>query len=180
MKKRTKIYEYTADKKAQTYLTPHWITNILGPFDLDPCASDPRPWDIAKTCYTGSHTGGICGLTHSWKGFVWLNPPFGAGGLEKKFVQKLSEHAGGGIALVNVKPATKLWSEIILPKASAILFFSRRISFLDTSGQATTGTFGSQCLIAFGITGEKRLKRLIKYGSIVKVTLNMNGEINAD
>lgn len=29
------------------WLTPKGIIDALGPFDLDPCFSDPRPWDTA-------------------------------------------------------------------------------------------------------------------------------------
>lgn len=33
---------------SQTWLTPKWILEPLGAFDLDPCAApSPRPWDTA-------------------------------------------------------------------------------------------------------------------------------------
>lgn len=32
---------------SQVHITPRWILDPLGSFDLDPCASDPRPWDCA-------------------------------------------------------------------------------------------------------------------------------------
>jgi hypothetical protein len=31
----------------QMHLTPRSIIDALGPFDLDPCAANPRPWDCA-------------------------------------------------------------------------------------------------------------------------------------
>jgi hypothetical protein len=34
------------------YLTPPWILDALGEFDLDPCAPVKRPWDMAKKHYT--------------------------------------------------------------------------------------------------------------------------------
>jgi hypothetical protein len=30
--------------KSQVHLTPRWIIDALGPFDLDPCAATVRPW----------------------------------------------------------------------------------------------------------------------------------------
>jgi hypothetical protein len=33
---------------SQNHITPKWIIDRLGPFDLDPCAADPRPWDCAR------------------------------------------------------------------------------------------------------------------------------------
>ncbi len=69
-------FEYSADRDRVNYLTPRWITDSLGPFDMDVAASAERPWDIAKICLTGEHTGGLCGLKNPWKGYVWCNPPF--------------------------------------------------------------------------------------------------------
>lgn len=47
---------------SQTYITPKWIIDALGPFDLDPCAADPRPWDCAITNVTRN------GLQFPWQG----------------------------------------------------------------------------------------------------------------
>jgi hypothetical protein len=38
--------------KSQSWITPKHIIDALGPFDLDPCASDPRPWDCAGDNWT--------------------------------------------------------------------------------------------------------------------------------
>jgi hypothetical protein len=35
--------------KSQNHITPRWIIDTLGPFDLDPAAADPRPWPCART-----------------------------------------------------------------------------------------------------------------------------------
>ena len=56
--------------KSQSWITPKHIIDALGPFDLDPCASDPRPWDCAECNLTTR------GLDLAWYGKVWLNPPF--------------------------------------------------------------------------------------------------------
>jgi len=34
---------------SQNHITPKWIIDATGPFKLDPCAADPRPWDCAET-----------------------------------------------------------------------------------------------------------------------------------
>ena len=54
------------------WLTPRWILDRLGEFDLDPCAPAIRPWDTAKMHYDIND----CGLRKDWSGRVWLNPPF--------------------------------------------------------------------------------------------------------
>jgi hypothetical protein len=33
---------------SQNWITPRWVIEAIGPFDLDPCAAHPRPWDCAK------------------------------------------------------------------------------------------------------------------------------------
>ena len=37
---------------SQNHITPRWIIDALGPFKLDPCAADPRPWDCAEINWT--------------------------------------------------------------------------------------------------------------------------------
>ena len=56
--------------KTQVHITPRRIIDAVGPFDLDPCAADPRPWDCAKTNWSER------GLDRPWFGFVYENPPF--------------------------------------------------------------------------------------------------------
>jgi len=56
---------------SQVHLMPRWIIEALGPFDLDPCAADPRPWNCAEVNLTEVDDG----LRGRWSGRVWLNPP---------------------------------------------------------------------------------------------------------
>ena len=55
------------------WLTPKWILDRLGSFDLDPCASVERPWPTAARHYTVKEDG----LLQRWEGVVWCNPPYG-------------------------------------------------------------------------------------------------------
>jgi len=53
------------------WLTPKYITDALGPFDLDPCsAPDPRPWNIAVKHIILPENG----LVSQWQGFCFVNP----------------------------------------------------------------------------------------------------------
>jgi len=65
-------FERTATGKNE-WLTPPYILNSLGPFDLDPCAPIDPPWKMAENYYTIKDDG----LVQSWKGKVWCNPPYG-------------------------------------------------------------------------------------------------------
>jgi hypothetical protein len=134
------------------YLTPPFILKALGPFDLDPCAPKVRPWKIAAKHYTED------GLSKPWSGLVWLNPPYGKKNAERSWVEKLMRH-GNGIALLFSKPETRLWQEVIFPATDGFLFIDRRLSFYNTDGSATQGTFGSSVLIAVGPEALKRLEK---------------------
>jgi hypothetical protein len=72
------------------WLTPPYILDALGPFDLDPCSPVGRPWDTAAKHYTIEDDG----LAQEWAGRVWLNPPYGPKmGL---WLDRLAKHSGGG------------------------------------------------------------------------------------
>jgi hypothetical protein len=58
----------TSIGKTQVHITPRWIIEVLGPFDLDPAAADPRPWDCARVNYTERDNG----LAQQWFGRTWL------------------------------------------------------------------------------------------------------------
>lgn len=166
-KQDTGHYEHRVSGRV-VYLTPKWITDLLGPFDLDPCASHQRPWDIAKVNMTGEHTGGQCGLKTPWKGFVWLNPPYGKSNGMDKFIRKLANHPGGGICLINATTQTIVWHSEIFPKATSFMFFKGRINFCNEDGTPTDGTFGNPVLIAFGEKAAKRLERISDHGYLMR------------
>lgn len=134
------------------YLTPKIFIDRLGPFDLDPCASVVRPWSTAKVHLTS------CGLEAPWKGFIFLNPPYGRTSNEHLWLAKLAAH-GNGIALVFVKTETRSWQENVWGKANGILMLGKRISFCNTDGSTTEGKFGASCLIAYGSKALTKLRR---------------------
>src|SRR5262245_11281011 len=56
------------------WLTPPYVLQPRGKFDLDPCAPIARPWPTAERHYTILDNG----LALPWEGRVWCNPPYGA------------------------------------------------------------------------------------------------------
>lgn len=71
-----------------TWFTPKYIIDALGPFDLDPCTVSYAPFRTAKTMV--AHDFGYDGLIGEWHGDVWLNPPYGKQILP--FIRKFIEH----------------------------------------------------------------------------------------
>jgi DNA N-6-adenine-methyltransferase Dam len=135
--------------KSQTHITPKWLIDRLGPFDLDPCAADPRPWDCAKINYTED------GLEKSWDGFVWLNPPFNRYEVGE-WIERLAFH-GHGIALLHARTEAG-WFEPVWEFAASILFMADRIKFCRPDGTEQPANSGAPpCLIAFGTKAATRL-----------------------
>ena len=127
--------------KSQTHITPRWIVDRLGPFDLDPAAADPRPWDCAPVNYTEADDG----LSRPWHGRVWLNPPFDryqAGA----WVERLASH-GNGILLLHVRTETR-WFKPVWQRASAIMFLPARIKFCRQDGTEHSANSGAPVLLA--------------------------------
>ena len=89
------------------WLTPPRIIESLGKFDLDPCSPLDRPWDTAKKHYTIEDDG----LMQPWKGRVWMNPPYGPP--MPKWLEKLANHPGGGVALTFARTETNAFHEFV-------------------------------------------------------------------
>ena len=137
--------------KSQNHITPKWIIDRLGPFDLDPCAADPRPWDCARLNITEAGDG----LKAKWRGRVWLNPPFNRYQVGA-FIMRLAEH-GRGTALLHARTETE-WFRPVWERASAILFLSERLKFCRPDGSVQPANSGAPpVLCAFGDADKSRL-----------------------
>lgn len=119
------------DVDADTWLTPMWLVDRLGVFDLDPCAAECNPNRIANSHFTKQHNG----LAQEWTGRVFMNPPF------SNTAPWLERHAahGDGISLVPASVESKVWRRCVWPKAKAILLLHGRTRFCNPDGSVTTG-----------------------------------------
>ncbi len=145
-------FQRAADETVD-WLTPRFIIDSLGPFDMDPCAADPRPWPTAKVHFTKADNG----LAQTWKGRVWLNPPYG----EDIFtwISRLAGH-GQGTALVFARTDTEWWHRYVFPVAHALVFCRGRVQFIRNDGKEFTGRYRSpspSVLIAYGSGDAERL-----------------------
>ena len=127
------------------WLTPPHIIKALGPFALDPCASRNQPWRTASKMIVPPDDG----LTATWIGRVWLNPPYG-----KElylWLEKLASH-GNGIALTFARTETKGFVEWVWKRAHGLLFLDGRLHFCypETGEPAKGNSGGASVLIAYG------------------------------
>jgi hypothetical protein len=120
--------------KSQVHLTPRWILDRLGMFDLDPCAATVRPWDIARRNLVEADDG----LTAEWlpEEEVYLNPPFDQRQVGQ-WVDKLKNH-GNGLVLLHARTETKWFRPIW--NADLILFLGQRVVFCKPDGSPCTVT----------------------------------------
>jgi hypothetical protein len=134
------------------WLTPPRIIEALGPFDLDPCAPIVRPWPTAAEHYTIVDNG----LRLTWRGRVWLNPPYGKE--TGKWLGRLAEHRDG-IALIFARTETEDWFTHVWAKASAVFFLRGRLRFHHVNGAPGRYTGGApSALIAYGDYNAGRLR----------------------
>ncbi|WP_289054359.1 DNA N-6-adenine-methyltransferase [Carboxylicivirga marina] len=125
------------------WLTPPYITQALGEFDLDPCSPIVRPWDTARKHYTIEDDG----LTQPWIGRCWCNPPYG--NETKKWLAKCVEH-GNCIALIFARTETRMFFNHTWDKADALLFIKGRLKFCHVDGTVGGSAGAPSVLVAYG------------------------------
>ncbi len=152
----------TEDSK-EDWLTPPYIIAALDNFDLDPCCPDNMPWPTAAYMNTKSMADG---LAMEWpkNKRVWLNPPYG----NKTFdwMEKLSNHVGGGIALIFARTETKGFHRQVWEKAHGIFFFEGRLSFYHSDGRKGNASNAPSCLVSYTYKDNLMIKRAWKNGDI--------------
>ena len=116
-----KTFNSNTENKEE-WLTPPYILEALGGFDLDPCAPEFRPWDMAKVHYCKEQDG----LSQKWFGRVWCNPPYGRQTFD--WLKRLAEHKNG-IALIFARTETKGFHSEVWRKAHSVFFFLGRLKF---------------------------------------------------
>lgn len=122
-----------------TTLTPLWLIDSLGPFDLDPCGFPEHPTASRLIVLPQ------CGLAEPWSGRVWLNPPYSD---TAPWLEKLAAH-GSGTALVLASTDTAWYHDHVAAKASAVLFMRGRPRFLRPN-KSEVGLMRASLLVAYG------------------------------
>jgi len=126
-----------------SWITPKFIIDALGPFELDPCQCTPQPWNCARCHYLIDDDG----LNAPWFGRIWLNPPYSQIG---KWMAKMADH-GCGTALVFARTETAWFVESVWKRASGIMFLHGRLTFHKPDGTKGRGNSGGpSCLVSYG------------------------------
>lgn len=118
------------------YNTPWWVLepiyDFAGYFSLDPC------WN-ARSLVPADHLYGVKedGLAQPWFGKVFYNPPYSRGNLWRWTQKAIWEYETGAtdesFGLVPADTSAG-WLQEAMPRASALLFYKRRIRFVGAPG----------------------------------------------
>jgi hypothetical protein len=142
-----------------TTLTPLWMIDKLGKFDLDPCAYQGH--NTARELYVLPKDG----LKENWYGRVWLNPPYSD---PKPFLEKMVKH-NNGIALVLASVETGWFQKYIWDSASAVFFQKGRPKFLRENGTEVQ-LMRPTVLVAYGEENAAILEKVDIDGKFVSLT----------
>lgn len=150
-------------ESTDSWITPKWLIDRLGSFDLDPCACIPQPWPTAKRMLTENDDG----LMAKWEGFVYMNPPYGKA--LGAWLNRLALH-NNGIALVFARTETRAFFEHVWPFANTILFLRGRLTFFQPDGTPSRSggnSGGPSVLIGYGEQAKARLQSCSDLGALV-------------
>lgn len=134
------------------WYTPAEVFRNLGcRFDMDVASpgANVTPWIPADEFITRNS------LQREWRGFIWMNPPFGARNGIVPWLNKFFDHSNG-IALTPDRTSAPWWQDAAA-KADAILFISPKLKFIGADGKPGTSPAQGTSLMAVGKQGIKAL-----------------------
>jgi ParB family chromosome partitioning protein len=141
---------------------------VMGDIDLDPASSEAaNEVVLAAKYYTQENDG----LTQTWEGRIWLNPPY-ASNLIGLFIDKLQisvadKDVDEAIVLVNNATDTK-WFSILSDMATMICFPRGRIKFWKP-GHDSAAPLQGQCLAYIGSNKSAFVSAFAPFGLVVEV-----------
>jgi hypothetical protein len=143
--------------ESDDWLTPFYVFEALGElFDMD--VAHPRSRTNVPCLEYMSEDA----LTSSWRGFVWMNPPFGGRNGIWPWMRKFFEH-GNGVGLGPDRTSAP-WCQDSMRKASSLLFVSPKIKFERLNGTAGCWPSSGTILFAVGDRADQALLRAEKRG----------------
>lgn len=151
---------HEAPGKSDDWYTPKHVFDALGcRFDMD--VAHPR--DHRFTHVPADRFIYEDGLLQQWRGFVWMNPPFGRGDAAKlTWMLPFFDH-GNGVALTPDRTSAP-WFQECWPHADACLFVAPKIKFIRPDGSLGEQPGNGTCLWAAGERGVEGLCRAAANG----------------
>ena len=139
---------------------------VMGAIDTDPASCEIANRTVGATRF---YTKMDDGLTQSWHGRVWMNPPY-AQPLIRQFCDAvtekyLSREISEAIVLVNNGTETA-WGQLLLKAASAACFPASRVRFLDQDGKRGAPLQG-QMIVYLGSSASLFRSAFSRFGAVL-------------
>lgn len=151
---------WEASGKSDEWYTPPWIFDALDcRFDMDVAAS-PGGCHVPALYYERHD-----GLGVEWRGFVWMNPPFGGRNAIIPWLEKFVAH-GNGIALTPDRTSAP-WFQAFAPKAHRLLFLPK-VKFIRPDGSAGMSPSCGTVLWGIGEQAVNALENARMYGLMLE------------
>ncbi len=135
----------TSSVSDEWYTPPEYIEltrQVMGGIDLDPASNTTaQQWIQAERWYGIKNDG----LKMHWDGRVWLNPPYGGGGMPQWIDKVIDAYENGAVtqAVVLVRPAAgTAWFQLLSSRFLCCALH-KRIKFIDAEGQKSSPTHGN-------------------------------------
>ncbi len=148
--------KHEAKSKTDEWYTPAWVFEAMGStFDLDVAAPESGAHipatDWCRAALT-KHS-----VPFKWRGFVWMNPPFGGRNGYRPWAKKFIAH-GNGVALAPNRTGAPWWQEFAR-ECDSLLFVTPKIKFLRPDGSEGKSPGYGSVLMAIGTQGNQALER---------------------
>lgn len=139
------------------WYTPKYIFDALGcQFDLDVAAPFGGPLHVPCWGWLYDRS-----LEREWKGFVWMNPPFGGRNSLAAWLTKFFRH-GDGIALTPDRTSAP-WFQQAWARADLVLF-TPKVKFIRPDGSLGKQPGNGTALWATGSAGIAALRNAAESG----------------
>lgn len=152
------LHEQCVGATDEWYTPPHVFEALGCSFDMDVASPGQHatPWIPATEflCFAG--------LRRGWRGFVWMNPPFGARNGIVPWLERFFEH-GNGIALTPDRTSAPWWQHFA-GQAHKVLFIAPKLKFIGSDGNPGNSPAQGTCLMALGSRGIASLHRAADNG----------------
>lgn len=147
------LHEQSIGASDEWYTPPHIFDAMQCSFDADVASpgQDKTPWIPAAEYLVMSS------LEEDWRGFVWMNAPFGGRNALVPWLRKFVEH-GNGVCLVPDRTSAPWWQEFA-PKMELVLFATPKIRFISGEGKPNRSPAQGTCLMSIGQRGRWALCR---------------------
>lgn len=150
----------------QEHYTPKKFTDsarlVMGTIDLDPASNlFANSWIKAEKIFTLDNQG----LSETWQGNVWMNPPYDSKNLKPLVDKLLSEDVQQAVVLTNNNTDTKVGQQL-LGFASAICLVAGRVKFMKPDGTENKTPLQGQIIYYKGGNIQMFKQEFSKHGTV--------------